>query len=649
MTVKYFDTIPTATSIHITKCGFLLATSEVGDQYDIRYSIIIFSCLYQFVKLGEDDSAEASYSSFLGEDGTVQVPVFSPRELTNINPLDYIPSNSPLIKMHAEDLKGEGTPQIYTLCGRASRSQLKVLQQGLSITTDFENTLPYAPCGIWTLRDPTTMMDRYMVISFNNATIVLSVGESLEQVMDTGFQLDESTILAGMLEGGSMLQVSPGGFRQIFADNHTKNWEPPSRRSIVCAAMNARQIVIALSNGEVIYFELDERLEWVERESMNLKQEVTCLDLPLLQANSLRSTFLVVGYGDRSCRVYSLLPNALLEEIAMLALPSIPSDLSLEIMKMGTAGHATETLLLTVGMDNGMIMRVEVDEHSGKLGTARSTRFLGPRAVRLFKIIVSGYPCILALSIKPWLCYCAGNTMMLTPLVCDSLDFAAHFSSPQCNEGIVCLHGNDLQIIRVNDIYQPFASTSISLSYTPRQMAFLPEVGKIIILETDHNAYSELEKQQIYQQQQTSYVNEYDCGTPIPSEPDKWASCIRIVDATTLQTIERLELANNEAAFSVCVCKFQDKGDESFVIIGTAKDLKLHPRSCKQGFINVFRLVEGHSLQLLHRTEVEEVPGALCPFNGKLAAGIGHILRIYDLGKKKLLRKCENKVNCLNH
>ena len=129
MTVKYFDTIPTATSIHITKCGFLLATSEVGDQYDIRYSIIIFSCLYQFVKLGEDDSAEASYSSFLGEDGTVQVPVFSPRELTNINPLDYIPSNSPLIKMHAEDLKGEGTPQIYTLCGRASRSQLKLLQQ----------------------------------------------------------------------------------------------------------------------------------------------------------------------------------------------------------------------------------------------------------------------------------------------------------------------------------------------------------------------------------------------------------------------------------------------------------------------------------------------------------------------------------------
>ena len=31
-------------------------------------------------------------------------------------------------------------------------------------------------------------------------------------------------------------------------------------------------------------------------------------------------------------------------------------------------------------------------------------------------------------------------------------------------------------------------------------------------------------------------------------------------------------------------------------------------------------------------------------FQGRLLAGVGRLLRIYDLGKKKLLRKCENKV-----
>jgi len=34
---------------------------------------------------------------------------------------------------------------------------------------------------------------------------------------------------------------------------------------------------------------------------------------------------------------------------------------------------------------------------------------------------------------------------------------------------------------------------------------------------------------------------------------------------------------------------------------------------------------------------------ALCPFKGRLLVGVGNRLRIYDLGKKKLLRKCENK------
>ena len=151
-----------------------------------------------------------------------------------------------------------------------------MLQHGLSVSLLSQNTLPYAPRGLWTLRDEHSGCDKFMVISFNNATIVLSVGDAVEQVNDTGFKADEATLLAGVLDGSSYLQVCPGGFRQIFEDGHTKVWDPPSRRSIVCAAMNSRQVVVALSNGEVVYFELDEQYAWAERESLNRKEEVTC-------------------------------------------------------------------------------------------------------------------------------------------------------------------------------------------------------------------------------------------------------------------------------------------------------------------------------------------------------------------------------------
>lgn len=38
---------------------------------------------------------------------------------------------------------------------------------------------------------------------------------------------------------------------------------------------------------------------------------------------------------------------------------------------------------------------------------------------------------------------------------------------------------------------------------------------------------------------------------------------------------------------------------------------------------------------------------SLLAFQGRLLAGVGKALRIYDIGKKKLLRKVENKVHIL--
>ncbi len=55
-------------------------------------------------------------------------------------------------------------------------------------------------------------------------------------------------------------------------------------------------------------------------------------------------------------------------------------------------------------------------------------------------------------------------------------------------------------------------------------------------------------------------------------------------------------------------------------------------------------LDNGRRLELLHKTPCEGGPvGALCPYKGKLLASSGPVLRLYELGKKKLLRKCEFK------
>lgn len=96
---------------------------------------------------------------------------------------------------------------------------------------------------------------------------------------------------------------------------------------------------------------------------------------------------------------------------------------------------------------------------------------------------------------------------------------------------------------------------------------------------------------------------------------------------------------------SIALCKFAGHGDQQFILVGTGKELILNPRSHSGGAIHCYKL-SNDKLELVHKTPVDEVPGAICPFQGRVLISVGRFLRIYDLGKKKMLRKCENKV-CL--
>ena len=105
--------------------------------------------------------------------------------------------------------------------------------------------------------------------------------------------------------------------------------------------------------------------------------------------------------------------------------------------------------------------------------------------------------------------------------------------------------------------------------------------------------------------------------------------------------------------FSICLVKFAGQPDLTHCLIGVSKDLKLNPRSVGAGFIYPYKVLQrlsplGRSevrLELVHKTTLDEIPYAMCSFQGRVLVGVGKLLRLYDLGKKKLLRKCENKVS----
>ena len=56
---------------------------------------------------------------------------------------------------------------------------------------------------------------------------------------------------------------------------------------------------------------------------------------------------------------------------------------------------------------------------------------------------------------------------------------------------------------------------------------------------------------------------------------------------------------------SVCVCNFNSRPDETYALVGTAKDLTLTPRSCAGGFIHTYKIAElidgGYKLEFVHK------------------------------------------------
>ena len=59
------------------------------------------------------------------------------------------------------------------------------------------------------------------------------------------------------------------------------------------------------------------------------------------------------------------------------------------------------------------------------------------------------------------------------------------------------------------------------------------------------------------------------------------------LQAESLQTID---LDENEAAFSVAVVPFAERGGEIMLVVGTAVEVTIAPRTCSKGFLRVYKI-----------------------------------------------------------
>lgn len=141
--------------------------------------------------------------------------------------------------------------------------------------------------------------DSYIVLSFPNGTLVLSIGQTIEEVNDTGFLSSGPTLAVQQLGDSGLLQVHPYGLRHIRAADRVDEWSVPPGHTIVAATTNKRQVVIALNSAELVYFELDEEGSLSEyQDKKSLPGNATCLSVAEVPEGRRRTPYLVSGTDD---------------------------------------------------------------------------------------------------------------------------------------------------------------------------------------------------------------------------------------------------------------------------------------------------------------------------------------------------------------
>lgn len=661
--IKYFDTVPVCSSMCVLKTGFLFCASEFKKHG-----------LYQIVKLGDSDEEPVFSSSYQINDDLSFY--FQPRSLKNLLLVDELESLSPIIACQMVDSVADDTTQLYAICGRSKDSSISVLRHGLEVSEMAVSELPGVPSAVWTVKkrenDP---YDAYIIVSFINATLVLSIGETVEEITDSGFLGTSPTIMCGSIGEDSVVQIYSEGIRHIKVDKRVNEWRVPGKKIITKCAINNRQIIIALNGSEIVYFEMDQTGRLNEyTEHKNMPSEIVCLSIGPIPVGEQRSRFLAVALKDNTVRIVSLAPNDCLQPLSMQALPATAESLCIieSVSQIQHAGEERELsigLFLHMGLSNGVLLRTVLDPITGDLADTR-TRYLGSKSVKLFTIKIFKNAAVLAVSSKAWLGYHYQTRYYLTPLSYELLEYSSSFASEQCSEGIVAISGNTLRILSVEKLGTIFDQTSYPLQYTPRKLVVEPLTGHLIIVETDHNTYTEKKKMEIKTatKEEIKQLSKNDPDNAMDkkaietflsdemstsnAESSSWASLIRVFDARHGKTVLKYNFEQDVAAVSLAICKFIGQKEEQFLLVGTSKGMVLNQtnknRSPNGGEIYTFKICFDKlknltDLQLLHTTTVEYIPGAISSFHGRALIGVGKYLRIYEMGKKKLLKKCENK------
>lgn len=542
---------------------------------------------------------------------------FNPQSLKNLEKLEEIESLGFISEIIAEDFLNEDCNQIYALSSKGKRSSISMLKSKIKISEVLKISIDRA-LALWTLPFKfKSNSDELLILSFENETKVMKIGEKIEEFKNNFFDTKNPTIHIDILFNDSFIQIinsgminivqSETGFKKtLYSISSSKD------TAILNATSNGLQIVINLKR-ELIYFELDRlnnKLVKIETDASKLFYEIYCLSIPSLNTRFEKSKFLAVGCSDSYVRIISLEHTSCLVKISSFLSTSIFSVL---FMNNPLFNKKDNNFCLYIGGLDGILNVCNVDFITGNILDVKPYKISEEKNQNEVNIYKLNETTIFVESAKKNIIFYnhLNKNYEASLDINHKIRFVSSFKSTDLYLSGIILFDNYFQIFSINSfdlVNSIHIHKNIPLRYTPKKVCFNKDYNSIYILQSDINVLNEKLKQDLKnelkddQDNKNTDLKESEVGVPITindfndSSPfnimsndiisnsnlkihcHSYASCLLILNSRDLSQISLYEIENNEYCLSMSVLNFS-KYEETFLIVSSVKDYQMSPKS----------------------------------------------------------------------
>ena len=336
ISIEYFDTFPVANSICVLFNYLFLATESGNNLLFIENSenkdkINKIDNNFDINNIENDNNfyPKPNISNYIQIDSFMNLPILDSIITTEIYSSNY--------------------PQIFSISGRANQSYLKILNFGLSVSNIVDSNLPGNPIKIFSLKNEISdLFYSFIVVSFINATLLLEINDKIFESNKIQFEKNFETILVSQLIDNSYIQIIKNGIIHI---KNKKNFYKASSE-ILFASANLQQIVIALKNNEILFFELDrEEGKLLNPEIKYIDNEITYIELSPMNVYK-KSKYLAIACKDLSIRILSLDFDNILNKISFQILNSEVNCIKFLNNNINNNNISSENLDIFIGLKN---------------------------------------------------------------------------------------------------------------------------------------------------------------------------------------------------------------------------------------------------------------------------------------------------------